>query len=64
MSAHKHNRRSKANKRSRAASLDIWESDYLEGAREMRREAKIVSRRAGRRMDKAEIETALFELCE
>lgn len=47
----------KAQKAIRSANLDIWESRYLVGARDMKRSAKRASKRASRREAKAQIRT-------
>lgn len=45
----------KAVKSQRQAGIDIWESRYVVGGREMRRDAKRANKRARRRLDKAVI---------
>lgn len=42
----------KAFKRQREAGIDIWESRYVVGGREMRRDAKRQHKRAQRRLNK------------
>jgi hypothetical protein len=48
----------KAIKAQRGAGIDIWESRYVIGGREMRRDAKRANKRARRRLDKAIIREA------
>lgn len=43
----------RAVKRQRGAGIDIWESQYVIGGREMRRDGKRTHNRAQRRIDKA-----------
>lgn len=43
----------KAVKTQRGAGIDIWESRYVVGGRQMRRDAKRAHKRARRRIDKA-----------
>lgn len=45
----------KAIKTQRGAGIDIWESRYVVGGKEMRRDAKRAHKRARRRLDKAVI---------
>ena len=48
----------KAVKAQRLAGIDIWESRYVVGGRERRRDAKRSNKRARRRLDKALIHEA------
>ena len=48
----------KATKSLRMASLDIWESKYVNGGKALKREAKKTSNRAVRRMGKVLIAEA------